>query len=89
MLKRLESLVYTNSRSEASRSVFQFLLFSERNWPCYVCFQVAQLNGKLTATQTTLTTRDQELREKDNEVEIDLKWSDVQMLLFIVVNALS
>ena len=30
--------------------------------------QVANLNGKLTATQTTLTTRDQELREKENEV---------------------
>lgn len=30
--------------------------------------QVAQLNGKLTATQTTLSTRDQELREKENEV---------------------
>ena len=31
-------------------------------------FQVANLNGKLTATQTTLTTRDQELREKETEV---------------------
>ena len=30
--------------------------------------QVANLNGKLTATQTTLTTRDQELREKESEV---------------------
>ena len=30
--------------------------------------QVANLNGKLTATQTTLTTRDQELREKETEV---------------------
>lgn len=39
-----------------------------RNWNYNFCFQVAQLNGKLTATQTTLTQRDQELREKDNEV---------------------
>lgn len=31
-------------------------------------FQVANLNGKLTATQTTLTTSDQELRQKETEV---------------------
>ena len=30
--------------------------------------QVANLNVKLTATQTTLTTCDQELREKETEV---------------------
>ena len=31
-------------------------------------FQVANLNGKLTATQTTLTTSDQDLRQKETEV---------------------
>lgn len=54
---------------EVKRAYHGFLWFSERNWHCSVCSQVAQLNGKLTATQTTLTTRDQELREKENEVE--------------------